>query len=116
MRYVIIPPPITVKVVGQEKEFSFQDVLRDVWLNHAQFGKTSAALRSGATIEALFAKREVGDFVVLSDADYERLHAIVKEAEYNPAIARYLIPFIDAVDDAKREQPEPLKAEATASS
>ena len=79
------------------------------WLSNAKyFGDNAASLRMGAKLEALFAARKAGEWVAVEDTDYQRLRLAVEESAYNvPAIARQLLPFIDAVNDAKKEQPKP---------
>lgn len=109
MRFIVIPPPITIKIEGQsDTEWAFHRLLSE-WLSNAKyFGDNAASLRMGAKIEALFAGRKAGEWVAVEDTDYQRLHMAVEESAYNvPAIARQLLPFLDAVNDAKKEQPKP---------
>jgi hypothetical protein len=108
MRFIVIPPPITVKVEGQpDTEWAFHRLLSEWLANAKYFGDNAASLRMGAKLEALFAARKAGEWVAVEDTDYQRLHTAVEESTYTaPTIARQLIPFLDAVADAKKEQPK----------
>jgi hypothetical protein len=119
MRFIVIPQPIIVKAAGQpDVEWTFHRLLGEWLANSKYFGDNAASLRMGAKLEALFAARKAGEWVAVEDTDYQRLHTASEESSYTaPAIARQLIPFLDAVADAKKEQPkpEPSPKEASAS-
>ena len=117
MRYIQIPasfqvriknpqPPTGPAVADTMKSTTFIDTLCDVWLNHAQeFGATANAVRSAAKIAEAFEGKNPGDWVAIEDADFQKLEKAVETTGYNPAVARQLIPFMDAVANATKKNP-----------
>jgi hypothetical protein len=111
MRYIQIPSNIIVKVripAGPEntRETSFQDTMTEVWLNYPkEFGETGSAIRVSAKLEMLFANKTPGTWVPVEDADFQRLERAVENCGYNPAVARQLVPFIVAIQEARKDPP-----------
>jgi hypothetical protein len=107
----ITTPPIMTFAGPAPRTLKFAEVVVDTWLSHPeQFGQGITALRSGIKLEALFRGAEVGTWVPVEDADYERLKKAVEQATYNPAVSRYLLPFAEAILNAPTEKPVTAEA------
>lgn len=106
MHYVMIRPSIAIPNSNPPKMFSFMEVLRDLWLNHQeQFGKGATAVRIVVKLDKLFSKYKEGDYVPVEDADYAKLRIATETTDYNPSVARHLLPFVDSVLEAPTEDP-----------
>ena len=69
--------------------------------SHKHFGVGIAGVRQGLKVAA--AVDAANATIVLEDAEYKELAAAVEAASYNPAVARYLLPFYEAVNGAATE-------------
>jgi hypothetical protein len=114
MRYVQIKEAVRIPNTTPTKMLSFLEVVRDVWLNHPeQFGAGAAAVRASMKLDTLFSKYKEKDFVPVEDADWQRLKTAAETANYNPAVARHILSFIDSVVDASTEDPTKSSKETT---
>jgi hypothetical protein len=111
MRYVQVPSPILFvptetqrKSGAEEKRHTFLATLQDVWLCDAEhFGK-GKGVRAALRLERLFEVAAAGDWVAVEEEDWRLLCDAVENCpNYNPGVMRHLVPFLDAVVEALKE-------------
>ena len=98
---VTIPPADGVSVGADDRTITMKEFLMIAVNQHAGFGKGIGGVRQGLKIaDAVSASNGT---IRLEDADHAELSGAVEAAAYNPAVARFLLPFYEAVHAAATE-------------
>jgi len=118
MKYVQVKDEIQVMANGKpwkEKPngevmppTSFSDYLENIVLPDPAMGTGYKALKACALIEKQFASVAPGEWVAVEDAHWEMMKRTIenpKGSGIHPGVLRQFIPFMDAVIDARVEQP-----------
>lgn len=96
---IMFPPEIAKGLEPDNRTVSFQEFLTTAVDQFEEFGKGVSGIRQGAKIIEIVEKAN-GEFQ-LEDADYAKLKEATNFASYNPKIARFLIPFFEALETAE---------------
>ena len=82
---------------------SFKEFLANTLLVDPKFGKGMAEILSAVELKNKLCSAEPGSEVELDKADYDRLLAVAEEPTnaYNPVVVMQLVPFLNAIKDAK---------------
>lgn len=121
MKYVQVLKEIQVTVNGEpcknsdgtvELPWSFGTYLVNIVLPDPSIGTAYKVLKSCAILEAQFKDVSVGKWIAVEDAHWELIKIAIetpKGSGVPSSVLRQLLPFMDAVLEAKNEKPEDLE-------
>ena len=79
-------------------------------LHDKKFGGSIAALRSASQLQVIFEDITEGTTILVHPNDYTLLKDVAQDPSggfQNPGVAMQLLPYIDAIVDAKKAEPKP---------
>jgi hypothetical protein len=105
-----VPGAITVRHEGNTKETAFGEFLRMALDAYNPLGHGTSNIRKAVKIHEKVEGINGAAELVVEDEEHRTIKAAVEAMEWNPAAARQMIPFFDAVE--KAEDGEAKKADA----
>lgn len=118
IKYVTIPEPITLlepttkeplkDEKGETKPQKFYDFVGKMLFN-PMWAESYKNIKSAKAIDKAFEKAEPGAAVQLAEEDWKKLKDLVDNPKggygYHAAVMPQLLPFLDAIIEAKEEKP-----------
>ena len=125
VRYVVKPEPILIEGLDP---FTLDNLIMYLVNTDDKFNNNGVGIRTGMRIEDAIEESNDSSFITLDEAHWKFLKDVIESPSKGyPALyvrgadekpeklyfGRRLIPFIDAVSEAKEEKPTPSEAEET---
>lgn len=98
MKVITSPVAITINLGDRAVTHEFKKFLVEAIDLHQPAGRTIKMIRQAAKIVDVI--EGSNGTIKLEDADYELLKSALDSVAWNPAVARRLLPFFDAVEGA----------------
>ena len=117
MKYIHVPKDIQIMVNGKPLEnvageieniWTFSHYLENIVLADPAVGTTYGDLKACSIVEDRFKNAPSDTWVGVEDAHWERLKKTIENPKgggVHPSILRQLIPFMDAIIEAKSKKP-----------
>ena len=101
MKTIQIPQPIEINAHDVKDSITFQTFITIAIDQYEKLAKGASNIRLAAKIIDKIEQPSGKENLSLEDTEYNAVKEAVEEAKWNPAVARKLLPFFDAVESAK---------------